>query len=467
MTAPRRASYEQLRLLDTLDREGCPVCHEVAGHDATYFFWFFNESYLELHTLDALTRSLGFCPGHAAMLSRSSLGAYQLAAVHRVLASRLRSALAAGRPPRRSAGGPAPALQRGPCPACRSRVETESRVTWVLAELLEDPGPRRRYGERALLCFPHLQAVAARLGRPALEHLLDIHGDATAAALATLAEAEPGGDQEAAKTVLPGLRLAVGHEQLGAGLPRVGDHDPDPPDDPVEALRAALRAGRGCPICLTVRRTWIAWFRWVAAAAARREVVDDLLPACPEHVWAVASPADTPLALATATHALRTVGARLELAARALRAATPAPRGALAARLRETLRGDRDRVRRARAGLAVAVRCPLCQRLAAARDRAIDLLFAIGASGDGRALVGAGPGLCMKHLACVLAGRPPAPLRETVVDVELGRLACLEWELEEALRKSAWECRPEPRGRESTAWRRAMAKFSGALLEEE
>lgn len=50
-----------------------------------------------------------------------------------------------------------------------------------------------------------------------------------------------------------------------------------------------------------------------------------------------------------------------------------------------------------------------------------------------------------------------------LVELEAAKLACLEWELEEALRKSGWEYRPEAPGAEATAWRRALLKFSGSL----
>lgn len=47
--------------------------------------------------------------------------------------------------------------------------------------------------------------------------------------------------------------------------------------------------------------------------------------------------------------------------------------------------------------------------------------------------------------------------------MERGKLAVLHWELEEAGRKAAWDARPEAKGREGTAWRRAVLRFSGTL----
>lgn len=75
----------------------------------------------------------------------------------------------------------------------------------------------------------------------------------------------------------------------------------------------------------------------------------------------------------------------------------------------------------------------------------------------------AGYGLCLKHLAHALTLDVTPPVRGRLVEIEAAKLACLEWELEEALRKSGWEYRPEAPGAEATAWRRALLKFSGLL----
>ena len=62
--------------------------------------------------------------------------------------------------------------------------------------------------------------------------------------------------------------------------------------------------------------------------------------------------------------------------------------------------------------------------------------------------------------------RPPPRIRQTLVEGEAAKLARLSWELEEMMRKSAWDYRPEAAGTEATSWRRAIAKFSGAFTAE-
>ena len=36
-----------------------------------------------------------------------------------------------------------------------------------------------------------------------------------------------------------------------------------------------------------------------------------------------------------------------------------------------------------------------------------------------------------------------------------------KWELDETMRKMAWDTRPEPKGSEQSAWHRGFARFSG------
>ncbi len=67
----------------------------------------------------------------------------------------------------------------------------------------------------------------------------------------------------------------------------------------------------------------------------------------------------------------------------------------------------------------------------------------------------------MQHFADGIALPFEPAVLETLVGVQIARLAALEWELEEFYRKSGWEVRYEPKGPERTAWARAIERFSG------
>lgn len=439
-------SYEATRLLAALRTEGCPVCHEIEDHDRGYFFWFFSENYFEAHTLESLTRSLGFCLAHAAGLAEARAGAYQLAQVHRVMARRVRAILAASLTTRSSG-----LTRYETCPPCRSRAQAGARAAFWVQRLLEDPVDAERYARPGILCAPHLRVVVPRVSRHVLERLLVLHEGAMTRATTSPADA------------LRTLSLAVGHKWPVA-LPRLDDAGASPgKKDPVGDLLDVLGRGVACPVCLEVRRVWIERGRWLEEALREGRDVEDLLPACAEHVWAMVDVGGPGLVAAAASHALRLATGEVSLAVGALRAQALPGRHRPLRRLTEAVLGPHRRLRRAREVLARDSHCSVCRRLSLAEARTLELLFVLVDDPRLRPVVSGGYGLCLKHFARAMGLAPAPAVRRALVEIEIARLARLEWELEEAARKVGWESRPEAPGTETTAWRRALAKFSGSL----
>lgn len=469
-----RASHE-IELLAALSREGCPICYKTAESDTHYFFWFFNENYYETNTLDSLTRSLGFCLAHGARLTRTSFASHQLAAVHEVLVRRVRVRLSgrpAGHPPSEGQGSILATYDC--CSACRDRDGIAGRNAFWLANLLEDPPVADQYANPAMLCYPHLQAVAPCVSALTLEPLLAIHEAAMTSATESLAELRadlspnpPDGRQDLVKTLLSFLRLAVGHDTGNEAYPAFGEPRTLPrPRDPVGDLLEGLRRAEACPVCLEVRRAWIEWIGWLDNAASKALPIDDLLPTCPEHVWPTVHLGGAFLAVAVAQQALSTVLGEVRTAIRVLKPAPPKDLERPVERLKRVLWGPRRSLKGAREVLTRTVRCPVCARLAVARDRILALLFALLEDRQHLATVEGSYGLCLKHFSRALALNPAPKARAALIEVEAAKLARLHWELEESLRKVAWHYRPEARGREQTAWQRAVVRFSGSLTEE-
>lgn len=474
--------YEESRLLATLGEEGCPICHDTAGSDDHYFFWFFNENATEAFTLDALTRSLGFCPAHGARLARNTGGFYQLAGVHAVLARRTRAILSS------HVAGQAKSGKRGSalatydlCPTCRDREQSAERTAFWLARLLEDPSLADRYARPGILCSPHLKTVSRRLGAITLERLLAIHDaglksviDSVGELRAELRRIPSEGRQDLLKGLLPSLLLAVGHDTGHSAFPLLSDElkASQRVKDPIGDFLEAIRRDDACPICIEVHRAWIEWIRWLDEAANRGVAIDDLLPTCPEHVWPTVHGGGAFLAAATAQQALSAALWEVHTASLILRP-PPSPdrkrrlvRLRSIVRLRPTLWELRARLRSAREALTRGLQCPVCERLAVARDRALSLLFALIEDRHHRTAVEGGYGLCLKHFSRALALDPAPAARAVLVEVAAARLARLQWELEEATRKIAWTVRAETAGTEQTAWRRAVLRFSGSLARE-
>jgi hypothetical protein len=445
--------FEQARIRDALARGQCPACEEGGTSDESFFFWFFNESYLEPESIDRLTGSLGFCRAHGDRLAHSEYG-YELATVHLALTRRVLAGLAAD-----VTGARATNLVSGLCPPCRDRKEIEDRSLFWLLPVLEDPSEAACYGAPGLLCFPHFRAIVPRLSRPTFERLLGIHATAVSGAQATLS-ALPA---EHARLTTP-LAMAVGANPEielppieGSGLPRGGR-------DPVDDLLKALARGWACPVCLEARRAWIEWMCWLEAASRRGEDCDDCLPTCREHAWATVRRDTSDLALATARHVLRVSADALYHSAEAVRSSTTRRPSSWLSRAVATLVRPRPD-ERAREPLIHVAPCAICERLTVAEERTLSLLFALLLDPHHRAAVDAGYGLCLKHFVRALGLGPAPAIRKALLDIETAKLARLEWELEEACRKSGWQYRPEARGAETTAWRRALLKFSGSLTD--
>lgn len=465
--------YEEVRLLAALSEEGCPICHDVGRGDDAYFFWFFNEHYYEVFTLDGLTRSLGFCLTHGARLTRAAVGPYQLALVHEILVRRIRAILS-NRPGYTRGGPPASALATyDVCWACRDRRERVARTVVDVARLLEDPDGIDRYAHPGVLCFPHLGAVAPRVSARTLDRLLTIHQAAMAAAIRSLGELRAelyriSSDerQDPIKALLPSLRLAVGHDPGNGPYPSLdGLAVSRQPRDPVGDFLEGIRQAQACPVCLEVRRAWMEWIGWLRDTIQPVVDVDDLLPTCPEHVWPTVHQGGSFLAVATAEKALSTALGEVRTAFQFLKPPPSPNRERVMLRVRNALRGPSLRLKAAREALGRPPQCPVCERLTVARDRSLLLLFTLLEDPQHWAVVKNGYGLCLKHFSRALALVPPPAVRTVLVEVEAAKLACLQWELEELLRKVAWHVRPEAKGTEQMAWRRAVLRFSGSLTE--
>jgi hypothetical protein len=185
-----------------------------------------------------------------------------------------------------------------------------------------------------------------------------------------------------------------------------------------------------------------------------------VLPLCRGHVWQARAVAGPALAPALAAVVRCEAGQRLGFAADAAVAYGGSRRlldrlaGAFgAAPVRREVLASLDRGRE----------CPLCARLRDAGERALSLLAALVESAGGRRAFENGYGLCLRHAARATV-LPDAPaLREIVARTTRARLALLRWELEEQLRRGAWQARPLRRGVESGAWLRAGPRFGGTV----
>jgi hypothetical protein len=461
-----KLGYPELVVLSALGKKGCPICHTVSGSDREYFFRFFYESHREAEVLKELSRSLGFCRSHAYYLMGRGNGRSQLATVHKILAHQLRTSLVeyrSGKSRKTGLGGSSGSWGR--CPACRARDEAVERAAFFLAKLIEDQRTADHYAEPGLLCLPHLRLIAPRLGNVTLERLLTIHETAMASTLSALGDVDEVEPLNSESVYASALHLAVGHDRgLGGFAPLVGGEQISSTGDPVERLVRNMSRTDACPICLEVGRAWLDWLAWLDMAAQRSENIEDVLPRCADHVWAILPFAKFPLARWVAEKALEVALTRVRFVIKKFREKPPPSdfkRPVQA--LMTTVRGGKPFIRVGRDSLARDFHCPLCTLLNTLRDRTLVLLVRLLEQRHLQERFEAGYGLCLKHFARAFAFEVDSSVVEFLCRVQAAKLGVLEWELEEYSRKSAWQARPEPKGAEFHAHLRALRRFSGCL----
>lgn len=454
--------FTELELKRALKEEGCPVCRLTISCERDYFFAFLHEGYTLLEVIDKLTASLGFCNAHGHYLVHHTNGLHQAAFVQQIISRRLYEALQpADRrplPPGLSSGDPARL-----CPACLSRSESAGRAVFFLAKLLKDAHVRRQYGNPGLLCLAHLQQITPRLADDVLAQLLAIHGQRLASVLAIVGNRGPVKIDAAGHA--DALHATVGHDDgLGAFLPPASDGTQSVPVESVGRLEKDFQHRDACPVCLAVGRAWRTWEGWFESTGGREDKIEDLLPRCPRHVWAVLETAGPQLSQRILQNVLQLAGMQVSFALGKLRQAPPKilfrdPQSAIS----RLLRPSDGSVRLARQSLVRGPNCPVCRRLDLAVERTLRLLFRMLVLQHHQAQYAAGHGLCLKHFAVALAMQPEARLKDFLCRIQAAKLGLLEWELSEYLRKSAWQARPDPPGDEQYAPRRAIVRFSGWL----
>ena len=107
--------------------------------------------------------------------------------------------------------------------------------------------------------------------------------------------------------------------------------------------------------------------------------------------------------------------------------------------------------------------CPACTCAQTAADRTCDLLVRGLKDAGTRSVYSEGSGVCFQHLPWTLKFTASLEIRRVLLHSQRVRLEILAWELAESNRKDNWSVRYENKGWEQTAWRRAVAQYSGTL----
>jgi hypothetical protein len=452
--AKHHGSFIDGLLLWALRNPGCPICTDGPRAEGNYFFYYLHEAHAERSALEEAAAALGFCSRHGHRLLKTVGAESAIATIHAHATRKVRAALA---DERASAKLISPEI----CPACRSFDAHTRLLIHNLADILNDAECCSLYGAPALLCMRHLRMVLPDLSDEIFQRVLNIHSEALSGTI----EKTPESGEAAPSNFEDALRATIGHDGASEILPdfsAVGA-TAGTPHDAIAFLAADLGRNDACPICREIERAWLDWMRNVDAAASRGDHVEDLVPTCAEHVRATMHYGGAALGEATVKRLVSEARRALDMARQRLEP-PPIRNSPLWSRWLQRGGGKSRRQRlEAREAIAWGAKCPVCERLIAARDRSLALFFELLRQPKHIAAYQGGHGLCLKHLSRALALGPAGATREIVIGAEAAYLGLLSWELDEFLRKSSWDKRAETRGAEQSAPQRAVRRFSGLI----
>ena len=459
-------------LLRRLEENGCPVCSVLDHHDRQYFSWFSIEKYHDPAFLESITHALGFCALHGAYMDQQNHWGSQITAVHRHTASRVHQRMAAGL----SEGKNDFRLMfkdRTSCPVCSSYQETSERTLWFFKKMIQEKDTLNKYGCPGILCFPHFKSLTDSASLKLFAGLLSRHDAAMLSAIKKLESIRSQGTKIATKSepIQHALNLSVGREQNPGNpfyLSRIYKISEN--RDPLADFISSLKENTGCPVCLDIYGSLSQWIRWLnqnIISTDNVEAMSDVLPTCNAHVWSCIRLGNPAFQFAAASAALRAVQEKVSNATRHLKQMGKARRQSIRNRKNDERQNDQGIIKvNPKKTITSSLYCPLCSRMDTAKNRGLNLLFSLLQERRYCIDFENGHGLCLKHLADALDMQPSDKIAGFLIRVASAKLGVLEWELEEAMRKTAWTARPEIKGSEQSAWHRALARFSGLPITE-
>lgn len=382
----------------------CALCESLVGEDPCLPDGWLDRSGNRQTTVETVVDTLGFCGHHGVSLTRGRELTPTLAAILRDATERtvemLRDEKRYAERLREIFFSTEPA-----CAMCKALDHRFVQRTRRLAERA-DAGS---LGEP--LCFPHYRAVTGAVRSQALPSLVGTEReflDAVVAAVGPIASG-PHARTEVASLGRETLRWALG-VVAGDASGWVEHAVPYPGDDP------------SCPVCWAVVRAGERWVDAVRTAARLGQDLWTVFPTCPTHVSQCVLAGDESAAVLAVRYA-----ADVQLSALRRGTAALAHDNEQRAVARRSVFYRRQSpayvLGQQRKMVNDVPRCPGCERLFVARDRAIGNLVQHVRAGRRRAGTVGTP--CLKHFAAVYLVVPEGETRAMLVAAQIERLQAL------------------------------------------
>lgn len=499
---------------DTLRREllhlarepGCVVCRAAHAAVDRFFAWYKIEQYHEPTIIHRMQEARGFCPEHTRQFVAIS-PPHLVSTVYRELfaaaTTLLRSAAREpSTPPALLADRISPQTM---CVACKHQ---ESTVEWIVRSLpvgLTNSQVRATISRPSALCLPHFLRLLPSLDWEAAQLLAH-------AQLAQLQAARAEDDTCTETTAL--VRLLVGatsDEAFLAPLECASLASPadtqatdamsaqDAPEavesgnvptapsswSPALARVETLLNAPGCPLCREEEAAAATYLRWLSHELSEKtssQAADEICWLCRSHLWRFLWIGDDKAVGGLLKSICAYWRGMLQALVSGLDRSPPKSfaarcwRGMVNARQRtppvtrwralwegiaEGRRQLSQRLAELRGPVVWSRLCPACRFQEERVERVADLLDrALGDSGSARRYEDTS-GVCFRHLPLAIRRCTDPSNVRLLLHTQYTRIAVVHWELEEYWRKSDWTHRWEPKGDEQSAWRRAVAQYTG------
>ena len=492
---------DKTKILSLLAEPGCLLCREERKAEDVFFAWFVIESYCQLESLERVEKALGFCRRHTRiLLSRAgpgivaylyryliAAGLHRLSGVERVLSANGHKSVKLDL---------ANVMSQSSCPVCATMKENSNFTVSLIRRTWRDPEVRCTFEEQHSFDLMHILQVSSLLSWDELSFF-------TALQRGRLADSKRAGRPRSDESLVPliwGTSLenkesvwkdetqnSAGDHSEMSGLSREESWSPT-----LAELRRSLREP-GCLICRAEKKAlqgyygWLSreikstpqhrWFEaiWLCREHARdflcvgeQAAISNLGEAMREH-WLFkleelrSGLEDKPedFLMRRAVEAARRLR-KLEASGKDLRAWRSFQRR-LSASMKYLCRPPKSVFAELRTRWLRTNPCPACACARTAADRTCDLLARGLEDAGTRSVYCEGGGVCFQHLPLALEFTASLDVRRVLLHSQRVRLEVLAWELAEFDRKMNWSVRYENKGWEQTAWKRAVAQYSGTL----
>lgn len=425
----------------------CQVCASVCSGEGHFLLHISDRHESIVATMESIVDALGFCDYHGSLLTGTYGKRTAMARALRAATDRVISWLSDERHYADRLFGLFFAVEQT-CVGCKLHDQRLARVVHQASD--------HRYNESKAptFCFPHYRELTYAAKAPSLPALADaqlrlLRRISNAVGPPCTEEASAGAPRPVAGPTLQwALRVVAG--EAAAWIDRFGGNVEDRQSD----------ADVSCSVCAAIREAEEDWVDTVKVVARVGKDLWTALPTCPGHIAFCARRGDHDIALLAVRYATWVQMEALQAGVVEL-AHDEASREAAKQSVFYRRKSPAWILGRQRKMITKIPRCPACERMFVAQERAVgDLVSKLG-DAPRRNATGLLSNLCLKHFASVYAFVWKSDMRATLVSAQIDKLRRLSGRLSEAIDAGTGGAIDEGIAEAMHVWQTALARPPG------